>query len=406
VNRSYRSAGAVVVSPDPANPLTLLLDQVRANGEHQTVAPKGTIEAGESPFACAIREVREETGITDLTYIAFLGQQGYSFTDRDGAPATKTVDWFLFAADILRVEPSAEEGFVAAHWLPFEEGTKLASHAEFTPYLDHANEIITWHQPSHLLYQRSLSELIWRTAREAAAILADRPDAGIGLCGSGARGDFVAGWSDVDLVGWGIPAESTTAGRLTQLVASADQDWEPHVSLRLANPDGNDSRIGSPVADMKLRSVLHRSHMDTAVLAGNPPKLTGQSDTPSDLITNLGALRDSAVRRLTITPTTTAERTDRTRRTLSVLCSGARLAVLTIDPDSSLRLPAVLPVLEQHWPNTTAARVLGDYDQLRQSGTVDLDQAEALAEQVPHALGGLRRATSQPAMADDAPPVD
>jgi len=35
--------------------------------------PGGTIEPGESPEAAAIREGEEETGLTDLTVISFLG---------------------------------------------------------------------------------------------------------------------------------------------------------------------------------------------------------------------------------------------------------------------------------------------------------------------------------------------
>lgn len=39
--------------------------------------PAGTMEPGEAPEDAALREAREETGLTDLTIVAFLGRQSF-----------------------------------------------------------------------------------------------------------------------------------------------------------------------------------------------------------------------------------------------------------------------------------------------------------------------------------------
>ena len=45
--------------------------------------PAGTIEEGEPPAEAALREAREETGLTALTLVSFLGEQMY---DRSALP--------------------------------------------------------------------------------------------------------------------------------------------------------------------------------------------------------------------------------------------------------------------------------------------------------------------------------
>jgi 8-oxo-dGTP pyrophosphatase MutT (NUDIX family) len=58
-----RSAGVVVVRRESQNWRILVLRAYR-NWDF----PKGLIEPGETPFAAAVRETREETGIEDLAF--------------------------------------------------------------------------------------------------------------------------------------------------------------------------------------------------------------------------------------------------------------------------------------------------------------------------------------------------
>jgi 8-oxo-dGTP pyrophosphatase MutT (NUDIX family) len=390
VKRTYRSAGAIVVSADPTDATTLLLEQVRTTGERQVVAPKGTIEAGESPLAAAAREVREEAGLSELTYIGFLGQQRYSFTDQDGEAAEKTVDWFLFATQSQGVAPQTAEGFVAAEWLPLERAIEAASHAGFGQYLERARDIVTWRQPGRLAYSNDLSDIVWHIAQEASDLLGPDANGGLGVCGSAARGDFVDGWSDIDIIGWDIDPTSEAARRISELAARADHDHGIHTSVRLADANGRDASGAGPLYDMKLQAVLNRGAIDVPVIAGTQPLPSYSSIEDRDLVRDIEALRGFAVARLDAEPDTTATRRDRARRVLSVMCSAARNIATTIDADGSLRLPSVVSLLGDRLPGTGAVQLLTNYDRFRRAGANDLDQAEALAERVPASLGELR----------------
>jgi 8-oxo-dGTP pyrophosphatase MutT (NUDIX family) len=383
---THRSAGAIVVSADLSRPETLLLDQVRHNGERQTVAPKGTIEADESPLLTAHREVREETGVSDLLYVGYLGQQRYSFTNNDSSPGVKSVDWFLFATDTTTAAPRVDEGFTAARWVALDQAAKTVTHESFEPFLERAHAIVEWRQQAPLAFSRTLSDLVWRYARDASAILYGETSAGVALCGSAARGDFVAGWSDIDLIGWGIAPSSPVARRLLDLTQQVEARYGIHSSLRLADEAGRDASGAGPLYDMKLRAAVGRTGIDVAVIAGRslPPQV---ATLGSDLAEHV----DFATTRLAETPVSSADRIDRTRRSLSVLCSAARTLATTLVSDASHRLSDVAALIDQHWPDTTTVRVLTSYDQFRRSGAIDLGQVEPLAEAVPNALHEMQK---------------
>lgn len=390
MTRTYRSAGAIVVSADPTDAITLLLEQVRTTGERQVVAPKGTIDAGESPLAAAAREVREEAGLSELIFVGFLGQQRYGFTDRDGEGAEKTVDWFLFATESQGVTPRAVEGFVGAEWLPLDRAIEAASHAEFGHYLERARDVVSWRRPGRLAYSNDLSDIVWQIAQEASDLLGPDTSGGLGLCGSAARGDFVDGWSDIDIIGWDIDPMSEAARRISELAAQADRDHGIHTSVRLADANGRDASGAGPLYDMKLQAVLNRGAIDLPVIAGTQPLPSCAPTEDRDLVRDIEALRSFAVARIGSEPDTTATRRDRVRRVLSVMCSAARNIATTIDADGSLRLPSVASLLDDRLPGTRAVQLLTAYDRFRQAGANDLDQAEALAERVPASLSELR----------------
>lgn len=390
MKRTHRSAGAIVVSPHPTDATTLLLEQVRTTGERQVVAPKGTIEPGESPLATAAREVREEAGITNLTYIGYIGQQRYGFNDRDGEPAEKTVDWFLFATRDREAMPQVAEGFISVQWLPLDAAVSAATHPEFRAYVNQARDLIAWRRHGTLAYSAAMSNVIWEMAEGASELLSYCPDAGIGLCGSAARGDFVDRWSDIDIIGWGIDSTSDTAAEITERAGAAELRTSIRTSVRLADANGRDINGNGPLYDMKLRAVLRRVGLDVPVLAGALPLQADPGPDGPDLVGCIDALQDSAVRRLGKEPSTAEDRADRARRVLSVTCSAARNLATTFDTTTSLRLPNVVFLLGSRWPDAAIVKLLADYDRFRQDGARDLDQADALAERAPAALGDLK----------------
>ena len=90
--------------------------------------PKGHLEAGELPAEAAVREVREETGVTG-SIVAPLSGVDYTFLERGRHRIKKHVDYFLLA-----YESGSEANFeprevVAARWFPWREAIAKLSHA-------------------------------------------------------------------------------------------------------------------------------------------------------------------------------------------------------------------------------------------------------------------------------------
>jgi len=93
--------------------------------------PKGTVEPGESLEQTALREVREETGIT-ARILEKLGEIHYEFYSKyDKALLFKTVHFYLLAY-ISGNEQDHDDEVDEARWFPI--------HAAET-YLTHANEL-------------------------------------------------------------------------------------------------------------------------------------------------------------------------------------------------------------------------------------------------------------------------
>ena len=72
--------------------------------------PKGHIEKGETPEVAAVREVEEETGITDLTIIRELPATWHCYL-LNGIWTIKKTSWFLMkTASGMKNVPQTEEG--------------------------------------------------------------------------------------------------------------------------------------------------------------------------------------------------------------------------------------------------------------------------------------------------------
>jgi len=102
------SCGGVVI-----NRGKVLLLYKNQNGRYLGwVLPKGTIEKGEDFKQTALREVREETGIT-AKIVKYIGKTQYSFK-LAGTPCdlvNKTVHWYLMITNTFASKPQAEEFF-------------------------------------------------------------------------------------------------------------------------------------------------------------------------------------------------------------------------------------------------------------------------------------------------------
>ncbi len=136
------SAGGLVVRGDE-----VLL--IATAGGRRWQLPKGHLEAGELPAEAALREVREETGVTG-SILAPLSGVDYTFLERGKHRIRKHVDYFL-----LSYESGSETNFeprevVAARWFPWAEAIARLSHANDRRVAEQAWRIVRERQGENL----------------------------------------------------------------------------------------------------------------------------------------------------------------------------------------------------------------------------------------------------------------
>lgn len=82
--------------------------------------PKGKTEEGEEPLLTAQREISEETGIRNLTFLATLSPTYHIYTE-NGKRFMKKTFWYLFRASSEEIlVPQKEEGIESIHWFSSE----------------------------------------------------------------------------------------------------------------------------------------------------------------------------------------------------------------------------------------------------------------------------------------------
>jgi 8-oxo-dGTP pyrophosphatase MutT (NUDIX family) len=124
-NKSTVSAGGVVLNQDK---MVLLVNQ---NGTSWSL-PKGHIEPGEEPLQAAIREITEESGITDLQFLHTLGAYG-RYKIGQNAPEDKN-EWkvllfFLFKTRQNALNPK-DPHHPEARWVHPDKVEALLTHSK------------------------------------------------------------------------------------------------------------------------------------------------------------------------------------------------------------------------------------------------------------------------------------
>jgi ADP-ribose pyrophosphatase YjhB (NUDIX family) len=96
--------------------------------------PKGHAEDGESPGDTALREVEEETGLSDLS----LGEELVTidwFFRAEGRRIHKYTTFFLMRSESGEPVPEAGEGISACEWVPLRSAHERISY-------DNASEVV------------------------------------------------------------------------------------------------------------------------------------------------------------------------------------------------------------------------------------------------------------------------
>ena len=102
------------------------------------VLPKGTVEEGEDFKETALREVKEETGVS-ASIIKYIGKSQYSFaTPHD--MVEKDVHWYLMMANSYYSKPQREEYFVDSGYYKYHEAYHLLKFSNEKQILETAYE--------------------------------------------------------------------------------------------------------------------------------------------------------------------------------------------------------------------------------------------------------------------------
>jgi 8-oxo-dGTP pyrophosphatase MutT (NUDIX family) len=109
--RVETSSGGVVFRRDQSDVRFLLIRDPYTNWG----LPKGHIEGGETPEQAALREVEEETGLSDLSIVAPLPTIDWFFRDR-GKLVHKFCHFFLVESLGGEAVPQIDEGITEIIW--------------------------------------------------------------------------------------------------------------------------------------------------------------------------------------------------------------------------------------------------------------------------------------------------
>jgi 8-oxo-dGTP pyrophosphatase MutT (NUDIX family) len=131
------SAGGVVYRVVDATVLYLLIrDSYRNWG-----FPKGHVEEGEAPDHAALREVGEETGITDLVMRGLIQTIDWHFRFR-GKLIHKVCHFYLMETIESSTSPQRAEGITACRWLAFDAAEGLISYSNARDVLRRARSLV------------------------------------------------------------------------------------------------------------------------------------------------------------------------------------------------------------------------------------------------------------------------
>jgi 8-oxo-dGTP pyrophosphatase MutT (NUDIX family) len=136
--RKTKAAGGVVVG---SGGRVVIVNQ---NGRSWSL-PKGHVDPGESDLEAAIREIREETGLTQLELIRPLGSYerhriGYP-ADEDKSEL-KTITMFLFRTDQTKLAPEDPDN-PEARWVKPAEVIELLTHQKDKDFFKSVIPVLT-----------------------------------------------------------------------------------------------------------------------------------------------------------------------------------------------------------------------------------------------------------------------
>lgn len=102
------------------------------------VLPKGTVEPGEEYTETALREVKEESGVT-ASIVKYVGKSEYTFNVPEDT-VDKDVHWYLMRSENYYSKPQREEYFVDSGYYKYHEAYHLLKFSNEKQILEKAYE--------------------------------------------------------------------------------------------------------------------------------------------------------------------------------------------------------------------------------------------------------------------------
>ena len=144
-----RSAGAVVFCKGPQGPsssakatedIEFLLLQYKRDGREWWDYVKGHREAGETEIETTLRELKEETGLTDVEVVPGFKTWIKFFFKENGRTVAKIVDFYLVEAKTKEVKLSFEHA--GYDWLSYEQALERLMYKNAKEVLKKANNFL------------------------------------------------------------------------------------------------------------------------------------------------------------------------------------------------------------------------------------------------------------------------
>ncbi len=133
------SAGGIILRKYRNSWQLLLIKDMSGNWTF----PKGKIEKGESSLEAAVREIKEEVGLFDLSMVERLSSVLYIYK-RKGT-VNKIVDYFLFISTIGQsITLQKDEGIQDAKWVNVTDALKAVGYPQtYIPLVKKVQLLVT-----------------------------------------------------------------------------------------------------------------------------------------------------------------------------------------------------------------------------------------------------------------------
>jgi 8-oxo-dGTP pyrophosphatase MutT (NUDIX family) len=141
VQKTATSAGAIILREVKGQLKIALAHHSRA--ANSWALPKGHVEDGESLQETALREVYEETGLSNVQLIRYLGSILRESTKSNGDMIQKTIHFYLaYSFGQPKLPTPTDQKFVEVDWFSPKEAIKLLPYESDQDFLREHLELL------------------------------------------------------------------------------------------------------------------------------------------------------------------------------------------------------------------------------------------------------------------------